>query len=343
MIRVSAFDYLVCAPSTTIREALNRLNNDRSHVFQIVLDSERRVIGTVTDGDVRRAMLDGVTLEDRVDKCMNGAPIVGAIGDNVANRSKLREAEFLPIVDAGGYIQQVLIQVRAPLATRALVMAGGFGTRLGKQTQNVPKPLLPVGERPILDRLLCQLEDGGINAITIAVHYRADQVEAFVAGRNNRATIDFIREPEPLGTAGALTLMPQAIDETIIIVNGDVVSQVDFAHLRAFHAEHDHDGTIAVSRYNVHIPFGVLRLGDDGLFSGIDEKPTNSYFVAAGIYMLSPEIVALAPHGRPMDMPELLEAGRRENLRICLFPLHEYWRDVGQPDDLVMANAENGS
>jgi len=306
MICISAFDYLVCAPSTTIREALNRLNNDRSHVFQIVLDSERRVIGIVTDGDVRRAMLDGITLEDRVDKCMNGAPIVGVIGKTAANRSKLREVEFLPIVDAGGYIQQVLIQVRAQLATRALVMAGGFGTRLGNQTQNVPKPLLPVGERPILDRLLCQLEDGGINAITIAVHYRADQVEAFVAGRNNRAAIDFIRETEPLGTAGALTLMPQAKDETIIIVNGDVVSQVDFAHLRAFHAEHDHDGTIAVSRYNVHIPFGVLRLGDDGLFSGIEEKPTNSYFVAAGIYMLSPEFAALAPHGRPVDMPELL-------------------------------------
>lgn len=343
MIRVSDLDYLVCAPETTIREALSRLNNDRSHVFQVVIDADRRVVGTVTDGDVRRAMLQEVTLEDRVEKCMNGAPIVGRSGDIAANRDKLRGAEFLPIVDAEGRIQQVLIQARAPLASRALVMAGGFGKRLGAQTRDVPKPLLPVGERPILDRLLAQLEDGGVEAITIAVHYRAEQVEAFVAARSNRADINFIHEPEPLGTAGALALMPDAADETTIVVNGDVVSQVDFAHLRNFHAEHDHDGTVAVSRYNVHIPFGVLRLGEDGLFSGIEEKPTNSYFVAAGIYMLSPEFIALTPRGRAVDMPELLEAGRREGLRVGLFPLHEYWRDVGQPDDLARANAENGT
>ncbi|MDP7341967.1 MAG: sugar phosphate nucleotidyltransferase [Alphaproteobacteria bacterium] len=343
MTRVSALDYLVCRPEITIREALNRLNNDHSHIFQIVVDSDRRVIGTVTDGDVRRAMLREVTLDDSVDKCMNGAPIVGRPGDTAANRDKLRGAEFLPIVDAEGRIQQVLIQARAPLASRALIMAGGFGKRLGARTRDVPKPLLTVGDRPILDRVLTQLEDGGVEAITIAVHYRAEQVEAFVAARGNRAEINFIREPEPLGTVGALTLMPDAADETTIIVNGDVVSRVDFAHLHNFHAEHDYDGTVAVSRYNVHIPFGVLRLGEDGLFSGIEEKPTNSYFVAAGIYMLSPEFVALTPSGRAVDMPELLEAGRRAGLRVGLFPLHEYWRDVGQLDDLAQANAENGA
>ncbi len=343
MICVTEIDYLVCTPETTIVAALSRLNNERSHVFQIVLDAERRVIGTVTDGDVRRAMLSGVTLEDHVDRCMNGAPIIGRVGDIAANRSKVRKAGFLPIVDANGCIQQVYIQAHAPPTVRALVMAGGFGTRLGEQTRDLPKPLLPVGERPILDRLLDQLEDDGITDITVAVHYRADQVEAFIAERNNRAAIAIIREPEPLGTAGALTLMPQVSDTTTIIVNGDVVSQVSFAHLRSFHAEHDHDGTVAVSRYNVHIPFGVLRQGKDGLFSGIEEKPTNSYFVAAGIYILSPEFIALTARGRPVDMPELLEAGRCEGLRVGLFPLHEYWRDVGRPDDLAMANAENGA
>ena len=341
MIRVGALDYLVCSPETTILEVLNRLNNERAHVFQIVIDSDRRVIGTVTDGDVRRAMLKNAALEDNVAKCMNRGPIVGQVGDNATNRKKLREAEFLPIVDAAGRIQQVLIETQAPLASRALVMAGGFGKRLGAQTRDVPKPLLPVGERPILDRLLVQLEEGGVETITIAVHYRAEQVEAFVAARSNRAEIVFIREQEPLGTAGALTLMPGTGDETTIVVNGDVVSTVDFTHLRKFHAERDYDGTVAVSRYNVHIPFGVLRIGEDGLFSGIEEKPTNSYFVAAGIYMLSPEFVALTPRGRSVDMPELLEAGRRQGLRVGLFPLHEYWRDVGQPDDLARANAEN--
>ena len=201
----------------------------------------------------------------------------------------------------------------------------------------MPKPLLPVGKRPILDRLLCQLEDDGITDITVAVHYRADQVEAFLAARNNRAAIAIIREPEPLGTAGALALIPQVSDAMTIIVNGDVVSRVSFAHLRNFHAEHNHDGTVAVSRYNVHIPFGVLRLDKDGLFSGIEEKPTDSYFVAAGIYILSPEFVALTARGRSVDMPELLEAGRHEGLRVGLFPLHEYWIDIGQHEDYQRA------
>ncbi len=343
MIRISEFDYLLCRPETSIHDALGRLNNDRSHVFQIVVDDERRVIGALTDGDVRRAMLRGVTLGDCVAACMNGTPIIGTFGNNAGNRSKLCKAGFLPVVDGDGRLQQIWIQAVAPLASRALVMAGGFGTRLGARTRDVPKPLLSVGERPILDRLLSQLEDSGVSAITIAVHYRADQVKAFVAARTNRAEIDFIYEPEPMGTAGALTLMPDSVEETMIVVNGDVVSQVDFTRLRTFHGEHEHDGTIAVSRYNVHIPFGVLRLGDDGIFSGIEEKPTNSYFVAAGIYMLSPEFVALTPRGRPVDMPELLEAGRREGLLIGLFPLHEYWRDIGQPDDLAMAEAEEGA
>ena len=343
MIRLTTFDHLLCGAGITIRAALKRLNNEQSHTFQIVTDVERRVIGTVTDGDVRRAMLQEVTLEDPVKKCMNRAPIVGQLGENAANREKLRAAAFLPVIDADGCIQEVLIQARAPLASRALVMAGGFGKRLGAQTRDTPKPLLPVGERPILDRLLTQLEDGGIEAITIAVHYRSEQVEDFVAARSNRAEINFIREAEPLGTAGALALMPEMANETTIVVNGDVVSHVDFAHLRNFHAEHGHDGTIAVSRYNVHIPFGVLRLGEDGLFSGIEEKPTHSYFVAAGIYMLSPEFVDLTPRDRAVDMPEILEAGRQEGLRIGLFPLHEYWRDVGQPGDLALANVENGA
>ena len=343
MIRLTVFDYLLCGADITIRAALKRLNNEQSHIFQIVIDAERRVIGTVTDGDVRRSMLEEITLEDPVEKCMSKAPIVGRLGDNAANREKLRTAGFLPIVDADGCIQELLIQARVPLAGRALVMAGGFGKRLGAQTRDTPKPLLPVGERPILDRLLAQLEDSGVEAITIAVHYRADQVEEFVAARSNRAEINFIREVEPLGTAGALALMPKVANETTIVVNGDVVSRVDFTHLRDFHAEHGHDGTVAVSRYNVHIPFGVLRLGEDGLFSGIEEKPTYSYFIAAGIYMLSPEFIALMPRDRAVDMPEVLEAGRQEGLRIGLFPLHEYWRDVGQPDDLALANAENGA
>lgn len=343
MIRLKKFEHLVCKPDITIREALQRINNEASQVYQIVIDDERRVIGTVTDGDVRRAMLEGITLEDCVGSCMNNNPIVGQINQGDDNRTKLRKTGFLPIIDSIGKIESVLTQVRAPSVGRALIMAGGFGKRLGDQTRDMPKPLLTVGERPILDRILKQLEEGGIRSITISLHYRADQVEAFVNARNNEAKIRFIREPEPLGTAGSLILMPDGEDETTIVVNGDVVSQVDFNHLWNFHTEHGNDGTIAVSRYNVQIPFGVLRVGENGVFAGIEEKPTNSYFVAAGIYILSPDFFPLVQKGIPIDMPQLLEAGRRAGLRVGVFPLHEYWRDIGHPDDLAIANNENSS
>lgn len=343
MIRLRNFEHLVCKPDITIREVLQRINNESSQVYQIVIDNKRRVIGTVTDGDVRRAMLKGITLEDRVDSCMNSNPIIGQINDGDINRAKLRQTGFLPIIDSIGEIESVLTQAKAPLVGRALIMAGGFGKRLGNQTRDIPKPLLTVGEKPILARILDQLEEGGVESITISVYYRAEQVEAFVNARNNKAKISFIREPEPLGTAGSLMLMPGIEDETTIVVNGDVVSQVDFNHLWNFHAEHGNDGTIAVSRYNVQIPFGVLKVGEDGLFAGMEEKPTNSYFVAAGIYILSPQFSPLVQKGIPIDMPQLLEAGRQAGLRIGIAPLHEYWRDIGHPDDLAMANSENSS
>lgn len=340
--RLTAFDVYVCRPETTVAEALARIDKATPNLFQIVISGEGRVLGTITDGDVRRAMLRGVTMNDVVEKCMSRTPILGRVGEDLANRVLLRRAWFLPVVDAAGRLDHVLIQRRfeQPL-NRALVMAGGYGRRLGNLTRERPKPLLAVGGRPILDRVLEQLEAAGITSIHLALHYRADQIRDFIARRNNLATISFIEETEPLGTAGALAQLSNHLADPVLVANGDVLTQVDYGALHEFHTRHGYDGTVAVSRYEVQVPFGVIRQTADGLFAGIDEKPRLTQFVAAGLYYLSPEFIALTPRGRPVDMPELLTLASGAGLRIGLFPVHEYWKDVGRPGDLAAADEDH--
>lgn len=344
MQKISQFEHLTCQQATTVKEALSRIGKATPHLFQIVLSDEGRVIGTITDGDVRRAMLDGITMGDAVVGCMCKTPFLGKKNDHAANRALFSRAWFIPVVDEQGKLDHVLVQARTDARLdRALLMAGGFGRRLGELTRDVPKPLLPVGGRPILDRVLEQIENAGISHVTIAVHYKASQIRDFVKNRRNAVDISFIEESEPRGTAGALAHLAGRVDKPLLVVNGDIVTQVDFAAMHEFNMRHGYDGTIAVSRYDVEVPYGVIRQAGDGSFAGIDEKPRITYFVAAGMYYLSPEFVALTPGDRAIDMPELLTLGRDAGLRIGLFPVHEYWKDVGQPADLSLAHEDHQS
>ncbi|MFN0042030.1 MAG: sugar phosphate nucleotidyltransferase [Alphaproteobacteria bacterium] len=341
MNRVNAFSHLVVLASATIRTVLERINAATPDLFQIVVGADGRVLGTVTDGDIRRAMLRGVGLDDAVESGMHRGPMTGRIGATAENQRLLRQAKFLPVIDDAERLDHVLIARNVPggIGT-ALVMAGGFGTRLGEATRGTPKPLLDIGGRPMIDRVLAGLEDAGVSRITVAVHYLAEQIEAFLDARGGRPRVSVIRESEPLGTAGALGLIDLPPDQPVFVVNGDLVTGVDYAAMHEFHVRHGFDGSVAAARHELTIPYGVLRYDEDGLISGIDEKPTLHHFVAAGIYYLSPEIVALVARGRPIDMPELLESARKIGLRIGVFPVHEHWRDVGRPGDLSAARSE---
>lgn len=341
MIRISKIDHLVVPATAAIRTVLARIDAATPELFQIVLDPAGHVVGTVTDGDIRRAMLKGVGIDDSVEACMHRDPITGRDGETSENARKARQARFLPVLDAQGRLAHVLsVRRGAGGIGPALVMAGGFGKRLGAATKETPKPLISVGGRPMIDRVMAGLEDAGVPGISVAVHYLADQIDRFVAARENRVPVSIIRESDPLGTAGALGLLPEAPDRPVLVVNADLVTRVDFSALHEFHERHGFDGTVAAARYEIQVPFGVLRYGQDGLIDGIDEKPVFHHFVAAGIYYLSPEIVAMVPRGRAIDMPQLLEDARRIGLKIGIFPVHEYWRDVGRPHDLLTVEAE---
>ncbi len=341
--RIKTTDPLLCPPTLPVVQVLARIESASPNLFQVVVDEGRRVLGTVTDGDLRRAILRGASLTSPVSECMRATPILGRQGEDKANRILAQRAWFLPVVDHDGHLVELLVARVANLPMNsALVMAGGFGKRLGALTQTTPKPMLPVAGRPMLDRVLEQIESAGVTQIDIAVHYLADQIKDFVATRTSLAKLSLIEETEPLGTAGALALIADRLDEPVLVANGDVLTQVDLTALHRFHSHHNYDGTVAVWRHEVEIPFGVIRQTSDGQFLEIEEKPRISNFVAAGIYYLSPEFAALTPRGRPVDMPEVITNGARAGLRIGLFPVHEYWKDVGRPGDFADAQTDHG-
>jgi len=334
-----------CCPDVSIREILMRIG-EAPHLFQIVIAMDGTVMGTVTDGDVRRAILMEISLDASVTECMQKDPVIGQLGDDEENLRKLRNLgssrPFLPILDHDGKLVDILVQkeTKDTNISTAVILAGGLGQRLGARTENTPKPLLSVAGEPILERILRQLEEAKVEQIFISAHYLAEQIQDFVNKRPNKTSLQILTEDEPRGTAGALSHLPSDLTSPILVVNGDVLTKVDFAKLHDFHFRHGHDGTIAVTRYDVEIPYGVVRFSEDGLFAEIDEKPLLSNFIAAGLYFLSPEFLSLVPKNQRFDMPELLNLGRSLGLKIGLFPIHEYWIDVGDPSDLEDAEID---
>ena len=319
-----------------LRDALLCLNQiDRP--FLLVVDSNRKLLGTVTDGDIRRAMLRGAQLDDLLSDCMHREPVTVREGATDVE-SSLRKVPFVPVLNRRGEVTSVILRDSSEVhVLDAVVMAGGLGTRLGTITKQTPKPLLQVADRPILDHILANLEAAGVERIWITVNHLAEQIEQFAVAREGTAKLEVLFEGQRLGTAGALGLLTDAPTQPFLVVNGDVLTDVDFRAMSAFHGRHSYDGTIAVAHHQVQVPFGVVR-HDGGLFAGIDEKPVIRHFVAAGIYLFSPEVLALIPENQALDMPNLLNEARSIGLRLGLFPIHEYWTDVGRPEDLSAAD-----
>jgi dTDP-glucose pyrophosphorylase len=332
------------APDLPMREVLARLNRSPD-LFQLVIDAGGRLLGTVTDGDIRRALLRGATLDDPAERCMHRTPATGRPGDDAANAVKLAALKsvvpFLPLVDGDGRVTGVLVRRRAATTGPvALVMAGGRGRRLGERTRETPKPLVHVAGKPMIEHVLGRIEAAGTSEIYVSAHYLAEQIEAFCRGRDGIARLTLLRETAPAGTAGAVALLPSTVSGDVLVINGDVLTEIDLRAFAEFHREQGHDASLAAAHHEVQIPYGVVRAEPDGSFHGIEEKPRLRHFVAAGIYLLGPRLRALAPRDRRIDMPDLLNLGREAGLSIGVFPIHEYWRDVGRPDDLEAAERE---
>ena len=338
---ITHFSGFLAKPEEALRDALTRLN---AVSFQVVVDEDMKPIGTLTDGDARRSILGGASLNDAVGRCMNAKPKIGLIGRDDRNWDLVDKLGFLPLVDRHGRLSAILERQGAGggIGT-ALLMAGGRGTRLGARTKTTPKPLLAVGGNPIIEHIIEGLEQACVGRIFLTVHYLAAQFEQFVARRKGHADIEIVHEPAQLGTAGALGLVRHKLNEPFLVVNADVLTDVNYGALQAFHDRHNFDGTVCIAQHRTPIPFGVVKHDAAGLFEGVEEKPEIVHFIAAGINYFSPEFAALVPSNTPTDMPELLNCAQKAGLKIGLFPLHEYWTDVGTPDSLDAADRRHGS
>lgn len=304
--------------------------------------------GTITDGDVRRSLLNGCALSDKAIKAANKTPQVATIGMSkmelltLLNKYQFRQ---MPLVEEHGAVVGLAhiddLQVEVGKATNPVVlMAGGLGERLRPLTNKTPKPLLQIGDKPLLQSILESFVEQNFQTFYIAVNYQADAIkDHFGDGSSWGVNICYLEEKNRMGTAGALTLLPEEPTEPVIVMNGDLVTRTRFQDLLDFHAEQNSKATMCVREYDFQVPFGVVSI-DDNRICSIDEKPLHRFFVNAGIYVLDPNVIAAIPKDERTDMTRVFERTIAEGNETAAFPIHEYWLDIGRIDDLERAQSD---
>lgn len=330
----------------TIREALEVIDAGGVQIA-LVTDADDRLKGVVTDGDIRRAILEGVDLDTAVQSVMNENPITARPQQDrqsLIDRMKARRIHQIPIVDDDGRVVgiEVLDDLLEPEArpNPVVIMAGGLGTRLRPLTDDCPKPLLEVGDQPILETIIEGFITHGFHRFYLSVNYKSGMIEDYFGdGSDWGVDITYLHEEERLGTAGPLSLLPERPDDSLIVMNGDLLTKLNFAHLLDYHRDQDAIATMCVREHETQVPYGVIETEEQRM-TGIEEKPTERYFVNAGIYVLEPETLDLVPENEFFDMTELYESLIEQEAEATVFPVREYWQDVGQKEDFRRANGE---
>lgn len=339
---------ILLRPEASMREAIEVIDKSGLQIA-LVVDENLRLLGTVTDGDIRRGILKGLALETAVHVIMNDQPTVVAEHegrDTVLALMTQTVLRNIPIVDAGGRVVDLEtlddLLSEKKLDNPVVLMAGGEGVRLRPLTDKCPKPLLKVGNKPILETILESFIEYGFHRFYISLNYKAEMIRKhFGDGSRWGVNIHYITENARLGTAGALRQMPerQKQDKPIIVMNGDILTKINFAQLLKFHGEHQAVGTMCIREYSLQIPYGVVTVDGQHL-RGIEEKPVQKYFISAGIYVLNPQVVDFIPEQTFFDMPQLFNILIQQKLETAAFPLREYWLDIGNMADFQRANGE---
>jgi len=333
------------SPHATIKEAIETIDKG---VMQIALVVENdRLLGTITDGDIRRAFLCGQGLTDKIEGLYNTSPLTGNLTqtrEDLIQLALTRGIKQLPILDDEGKllgIEYIDDHLRGPEKPNTIVlMAGGLGSRLRPLTEETPKPMLTVGSKPILETILESFSHYGFRNFYFSVNYKAEKIrDYFKDGSQYGVNISYLNEATRLGTAGALSLLPNDIRDPLIIMNGDLLTNVNFERLLNYHLLTKANATMCVREYKLKIPYGVVKT-EGASIQEIIEKPTQNFFVNAGIYVLSPDTLKLLPKNDYFDMPQLFQKLIDNQNKVCSFPITDYWMDIGQPNDFDQANSE---
>lgn len=335
---------LTITPDTSIREAMKTLNKTAEKCL-LVVGEERKLLGTLTDGDLRRSILNGADFTSSIKASYFHEPTVlfeeQYTKEEAGRLMRERKLDLLPVLNdkrkVVGYLtwEQVFgngkkkekRELRAPV----VIMAGGKGTRLEPFTKVLPKPLVPIHEKPVIEHIIERFTSFGVNEFHITVSYKSHILKAFFEELKPDYSVSFVEEQEPLGTAGSLKFLENKLNQPFLVTNCDIILDADYADLYAFHEKNGYDMTLVASMKNYIIPYGTCELNSDGQLERIREKPEYNFLVNTGLYVLYPDVLKLIPDNKLYHITNLIEDARKEGLRVGVYPIGEdAWVDVGQ-------------
>ena len=340
------FSKIVLKTTSTIRDALLTIDLGAMQIA-VVLDDNNHLISTLTDGDIRRGLLKGFDLQTPVIKIMRSNPTTCSVNstyEEIIQTARAKKIVHIPIIDDNNVligIEKTDELLRPKKRTNKVVlMVGGLGTRLRPLTDTTPKPLLKVGKKPILQTIIENFAKYGFTEIILSVNYKAEMIEAyFKDGSEFGVAIEYVHESQRMGTAGALSLMREKLTEPFFVMNGDLLTNVNFEHMLNYHISNTSDATMGVREYEYQVPYGVVR-SQGHIIESIEEKPLQKFFVSAGIYLLDTNALEHIPSNDFYDMPTLFETLIANKKQATSFPIHDYWLDIGQIDEFNRANNE---
>ncbi len=340
-------------PEQDLRSIISLIDTNAQGIALIV-DHDQRLLATVTDGDIRRAMLAGLNMNDSISSILHHRmetgrppPVTAPEGTPVQwllSVMRTYSLRHIPLLDSQGRVVDLALlsefarELALPIT--AVVMAGGYGKRLRPLTNSTPKPMLPVGDRPLLERIVGHLKDSGVNRILMTTHYKPEQiVNHFGDGSSFGVDISYIEEDEPMGTAGALRRAATG-EGPLLVINGDILTGLDFRAMLEFHNENHADMTMAVRRVENQLPYGVIE-AQGARVTTITEKPMFRYLANAGVYLLNREVCDYIPDKTAFQMTELIAKLIEENKKVVGFLVREYWKDIGKPEDYRQAQLDH--
>ena len=329
----------------SLLDALIQINSFRNEPLVLfVLDENEKMVGTLTDGDSRRALIAGASVNDKVGQVMHrnfNYMKLEAIDDvKEVKRQKALKMKLVPILDIDNHIVDIinLEKYKTRLPFDAVMMAGGKGERLRPLTEKTPKPLLPVGDKAIIDHNVDRLIDYGVKHISVTVNYLKEQLEEHFAEPYNGVQVQTVREPKYLGTIGSIRFVKEFYNDTILVMNSDLFTNINYEDFYLHFKEHDADMSVAAVPYSVQIPYGIFKIEDRRNITGLVEKPTYDYYANAGIYLIKKSALELIPEDTFFNATDLIESLISQGRKVIRFPLNGTWIDIGNPQEYKRAN-----
>ena len=337
---------ILVPPSASMEETIAVIDKGALKLA-LVADETKRLLGIVTDGDIRRALLRHLTMDTPITEVMHKSPIVAAEDTSKSRLMQMMNNHSLmaiPLLRDGILVGLETMQKlfkRRKYDNPVFLMAGGFGTRLRPLTDNCPKPLLKLGEKPILETILESFIAAGFHQFYISTHYLPEAIMSYFGdGANWGVDIHYVHEETPLGTGGSLGLLPKTLPNLpIIMMNGDLLTKIDFEQLLSYHNDYQPLCTMCVREDEYQIPYGVVQ-SQGSRITSLVEKPTHKYFINAGVYVVSRELISRVDHNQRVDMTDLIDNCLDNEDLVSMFPVHEYWLDIGKMVDFYQAQKD---